>query len=81
MKNYQKIIITKKCMAGDDETHCTSYKHGSHGNCEYRGSGSDYEACHRPKKRKEQKDEIKGFVDVLRYEADLYESAHGKYEW
>ena len=52
MKNYQQIITVKKCTAGDCESDCTGYKHGSHGDCLYRGSGSDYEACHRSEKIK-----------------------------
>ncbi len=48
-KNYQKVITYHKCKAGDDEPNCVGYSRGSHGDCNYRGTGNDYESCHNSK--------------------------------
>ena len=58
-KNYQQIKTKFKCLASDDEVNCIGYSHGSHGDCAYRGSGSDYQSCHNPKRLRAGKEKEK----------------------
>jgi hypothetical protein len=47
--NYQKVIIWHRCNAPmNEENKCVGFSIGSHGDCDYRGSGNDYHTCHNP---------------------------------
>ncbi len=49
-KCFQEATVVKKCFIPIDsyEVQCIGYKWGSHGDCDFRGTGSAYEECHNP---------------------------------
>jgi hypothetical protein len=47
-KNFQVAVVKKLCRIpiDEEEMNCIGYKPGSHGDCEYRGTGNEYENCY-----------------------------------
>jgi len=46
-KNFQIATVHRRCLIPLDsnETECVGYRHGSHGNCDFRGTGSAFQEC------------------------------------